>query len=363
MPMDQYIGGIEHAVLHLLYARFWTKVMRDMGLVSFSEPFSNLLTQGMVLNETYYREDASGRKTWFNPADVSVAFDDKGRPTGATLIADGKPVAIGGIEKMAKSKNNGIDPQALIDRYGADTARLFTMFASPPEQTLEWSESGVEGAFRFLRRLWAFAQNHLEVIRKHAAGDHFAVAVAASDAAKNLRREMHSLLKQADYDMQRKQYNTVVSAAMKMLNALEESAKALATPAIQTMQTASAENIDPALQAAIAEGTSILLRVLYPVVPHIGWALWQDLGFSDHHGDMLNAPWPTVDESALSRDTIELVLQINGKVRGSVSIAASADQAAIEAAALATEAFTKFAQGQTPKKVIVVAGRLVNIVV
>ena len=346
MPMDQYIGGIEHAVLHLLYARFWTKVMRDIGLVKFNEPFTNLLTQGMVLNETYYREDEAGRKTWFNPAEVDVEFDDKGRPTHARLASDGKPVLMGGTEKMAKSKNNGIDPQALIDRYGADTARLFTMFASPPEQTLEWSDSGVEGAFRFLKRLWAFASGLASQISPQAKD----FGSLTDDSAKTLRREIHALLKQANFDMQRKQYNTVVSATMKMLNTLEDAAK-----------TGPADNQD--LNLALTEGLSILLRTLYPVVPHIGWVLWRDLGFAAIHGDMLDTAWPNVDESALVRESIELVLQINGKVRGSVNVAASASQEQIQAAALATEAFTKFSEGKPAKKVIVVAGRLVNIVV
>jgi leucyl-tRNA synthetase len=346
MPMDQYIGGIEHAVLHLLYARFWTKVMRDIGLVKFNEPFSNLLTQGMVLNETYYREDEAGRKTWFNPAEVDVEFDDKGRPIHARLTSDGKPVLMGGTEKMAKSKNNGIDPQALIDRYGADTARLFTMFASPPEQTLEWSDSGVEGAFRFLKRLWACASGLAPRISAQAK----TFGPFTDDSAKTLRREIHTLLKQADFDMQRKQYNTVVSATMKMLNTLEDAAK-----------TSSTDNQD--FNLALTEGLSILLRVLYPVVPHIGWALWRDLGFAAAHGDMLDTAWPTVDESALVRDSIELVLQINGKVRGDVTVAASATQEEIQAAALATEAYARFSEGRPAKKVIVVAGRLVNIVV
>ncbi len=218
MPMDQYIGGIEHAVLHLLYARFWTKVMRDFGLVKFDEPFVNLLTQGMVLNETYYREDASGKKTWFNPAEVELTFDDKGRPHTALLKADGQPVEIGGIEKMAKSKNNGIDPQAQIDQYGADTARLFTMFASPPEQTLEWSGAGVEGANRFLRRVWAFALAQQPRVTAAAGAID---AGRLTEAHKTLRREVHKILQQADHDFQRIQYNTVVSACMKMLNTLE----------------------------------------------------------------------------------------------------------------------------------------------
>ena len=216
MPMDQYIGGIEHAVMHLLYARFWTKVMRDFGLVKFDEPFVNLLTQGMVLNETYYREEANGKKTWFNPDDVELKLDDKGRPLSARLKSDGGAVEIGGIEKMSKSKNNGIDPQAQIDQYGADTARMFTMFASPPEQTLEWSGSGVEGANRFLKRVWAFAYAQAGRV---AAGS--GELKDLSETHKTLRREIHKILQQADHDLKRTQYNTVVSACMKMLNTLE----------------------------------------------------------------------------------------------------------------------------------------------
>jgi leucyl-tRNA synthetase len=343
MPMDQYIGGIEHAVMHLLYARFWTKVMRDFGLVKFDEPFVNLLTQGMVLNETYYREDASGKKTWFNPADVELTFDDKGRPQSAILKADGQPVEIGGTEKMSKSKNNGIDPQAQIEQYGADTARLFTMFASPPEQTLEWSDSGVEGASRFLRRVWAFAYAQRERIAAALAGQQQGTL---EEAHKTLRREVHKILQQADYDLKRIQYNTVVSACMKMLNTLE-SAK-LAEGA--------------AGDAVIAEGLSIFLRMLNPVAPHITHALWQELGYGTVHGDILDVQWPEVDPQALEQAEIEMMIQVNGKLRGSVKVPKAADKAAIEAAALASEAVRKFIEG-TPKKVIVVPGKLVNIVV
>jgi leucyl-tRNA synthetase len=336
MPMDQYIGGIEHAVLHLLYARFWTKAMRDFGLVKFDEPFTNLLTQGMVLNETYYREDAAGKKTWFNPADVDLTLDDKGRPQGAVSKEDGQPVQIGGTEKMSKSKNNGIDPAAQIGQYGADTARLFTMFASPPEQTLEWSGSGVEGANRFLRRVWAFGYAQREAIA--AAGSPLS-ATATTDAGKTLRRELHKVLQQADYDIKRIQYNTVVSACMKMLNTLESAKDAEA--------------------AAIAEGYAIFLRLLNPVAPHITHVLWQELGYA---GDILDAPWPQVDPSALEQSEIEMMIQVNGKLRGSVVVAKGADKASIEAAALANEAVQKFIEG-TPKKIIVVPGKLINIVV
>ncbi|NGZ86948.1 leucine--tRNA ligase [Duganella aceris] len=339
MPMDQYIGGIEHAVMHLLYARFWTKIMRDFGLVKFDEPFTNLLTQGMVLNETYYREDAAGKKTWFNPADVDLTLDDKGRPQGAVSKADGQAVNIGGTEKMSKSKNNGIDPAAQIGEYGADTARLFTMFASPPEQTLEWSGSGVEGANRFLRRVWAFGYAQREAIA--AAGSPL-TAAASSDAGKTLRRELHKVLQQADYDIKRIQYNTVVSACMKMLNTLE-----------------SAKDADA---ASLSEGYAIFLRLLNPVAPHITHVLWEELGYAKAHGDILNAPWPQVDPAALEQSEIEMMIQVNGKLRGSVVVAKGADKASIEAAALANEAVQKFIEG-TPKKIIVVPGKLINIVV
>lgn len=338
MPMDQYIGGIEHAILHLLYARFWTKVMRDLGQVSFGEPFTNLLTQGMVLNDTYYREEASGKKRWFNPAEVDVQTDERGRPLGATLKADGQPVVIGGVEKMSKSKNNGIDPQALIDQYGADTARLFTMFAAPPEQQLEWSTSGVEGASRFLRRVWNFGVTNADALRAAAQ----AGTATTSDADKALRREVHTILKQANYDYQRIQYNTVVSATMKMLNALDDARGASA--------------------AARREGFGILLRVLYPVVPHVTHALWEELSFAAESGDLLDAKWPQVDEAALVQSELELVLQINGKVRGSLVVPADADRAAIEAMAAASETVAKFAAGAAPKKIVVVPGRLVNVV-
>jgi leucyl-tRNA synthetase len=340
MPMDQYIGGIEHAVLHLLYARFWTKVMRDFGLVKFDEPFVNLLTQGMVLNETYYREDASSKKTWFNPADVELTSDERGRPVSAVLRADGQPVHIGGTEKMSKSKNNGIDPQAQIEQYGADTARLFTMFASPPEQTLEWSGSGVEGANRFLRRVWAFGYQQQARI---AAAAGALSAAPSGDAAKTLRRELHKVLQQADYDIKRIQYNTVVSACMKMLNTLE-----------------SAKLDDSAeASAVLAEGFAIFLRLLNPVAPHITHVLWAELGYA---GDILDAAWPQVDPAALEQSEIEMMIQVNGKLRGAIKVPKAADKAAIEAAALAEESVQKFIEG-TPKKVIVVPGKLVNIVV
>jgi leucyl-tRNA synthetase len=341
MPMDQYIGGIEHAVLHLLYARFWTKAMRDLGLVKFDEPFTRLFTQGMLLNECFYREDGSGKKRWFYPAEVEVQYDDKGHPVGAVAKEDGRPVLLGGIEKMSKSKNNVVEPKDIIARFGADTARLFTMFAGPPDQSAAWSDSGAEGAFRYLRRLWAFAQRHADRIR--AAGDD---ASAATGAARDLRREVHALLRQIGHDYERLQYNTVVSGAMKLLNALE-----------------AAPLDSPAADAAAREGMGILLRALYPAAPHIAHALWQDLGYAQRLGDLLDAPWPAVDEAALVQDRIELVLQVNGKLRGAIVVAAGADRATIEAAAVASPDFAKFADGKPAKKVIVVPGRLVNVVV
>jgi leucyl-tRNA synthetase len=340
MPMDQYIGGIEHAVLHLLYARFWTKVMRDFGLIKFDEPFTNLLTQGMVLNETYFCEEASGKKIWINPEDVTLKMDDKGRPVSAILTTDGQPVHIGGTEKMSKSKNNGIDPQAIIDQYGADTARLFTMFASPPEQTLEWSGAGVEGAQRFLRRVWNFAHGQAQLIDINA--------ILPSDLSadlKTLRREVHKVLQQADHDYQRLQYNTVVSACMKMLNLLEGTSYAN----------------DAGSRAVLTECLGIFLRVLYPVAPHITHVLWDALGYAKPHGDILDAPWPKVDSSALEQAEIELMIQVNGKLRGSIIVPITADKASIEAAALANEHVQKHLTG-TPKKIIVVPGKLVNIV-
>jgi leucyl-tRNA synthetase len=335
MPMDQYIGGIEHAVLHLLYARFWTKAMRDLGLITFDEPFTNLFTQGMLLNESFYREDDNGKKRWFYPSEVNVRFDDKGHPVGASAKSDGQPVTLGGIEKMSKSKNNVVEPRDIIAKFGADTARAFVMFAGPPDQSAAWSDSGAEGAFRFLRRVWAYG------VRQRAAITGAAGSAAAG--ATPLRLEIHSLLRQVTTDYERLQYNTVISGAMKMLNALDE---------------ASAE---PA--ANLREGYGILLRTLYPASPHITWALWRELGYAQAMGEITDAPWPAVDEAALVRETIELVLQVSGKTRGAIRVPAAAPREAIEAAALASPEFQRFGEGKPAKKVVVVPGRLVNVVV
>ena len=342
MPMDQYIGGIEHAILHLLYARFWTKVMRDLELVKVDEPFTQLLTQGMVLNHIYSRKTTQGGVEYFWPSDVTDTLDAAGKVSGATLKTDGSVVAYEGVGTMSKSKNNGVDPQALIDKFGADTARLFVMFASPPEQTLEWNDAGVEGANRFLRRVWAFGAKNVETLMAPSG-----LGAALSAEAKALRLEIHTVLRQISYDYERMQYNTVASGAMKLLNALEgfKAAGLASTP------------------AALREGFGILLRALYPACPHITWVLWRDLGYAAAHGDLLDAPWPAVDEAALVQDQIELVLQVNGKLRGAITVPAGADQATIEAAALANPDFIKFANGAAVKRVIVVKGRLVNVVV
>ena len=342
-PMDQYIGGITHAILHLLYARFWTKVMRDMGMVHMDEPFTRLLTQGMVLNHSYFRRTDKGGIDYFPPDAVEVEHDASGRVVGAHLKSDGKPVEYGGLGTMSKSKLNGVDPQDMIDRYGADAARLFVMFAAHPEATLEWSDAGVEGGHRFLRRMWTFGQMRADVIKSTADGYDWNRADVAVKAA---RREIHLTLKQATYDYQRIQYNTVVSAGMKILNAIESA------PA----------DVEGAA-ALVREGASILIRVLYPVVPHLGCALWQELGFAAKHGSLLDAPWPKVDPAALAQDEIELVLQVNGKLRGKLKVAADADRPAIEAAARASPEVAKHAAGSAVKKVVVVPGRLVNVVV
>ena len=347
MPMDQYIGGIEHAVLHLLYARFWTRVMRDLGLVKFDEPFTRLFTQGMLLNECFYRDEDSGKRRWFYPSEVDVRYDDKGKPIGALAREDGKPVLLGGVEKMSKSKNNVVEPRHVIGKYGADTARFFSMFAGPPEQSAVYSESGIEGGHRFLRRLWAYCHAKRELIKEVEQ----AVLSPQLQVHKALRRQIHLALQQADFDYRRLQYNTVVSACMKMLNALE--AARLSENGAVRGDTAT----------TLHEAIGILLRVLYPVVPHITHALWQGLGYRGMYGELLDAPWPEVDAHALEQDTLEIVVQVNGKLRGRVNIAVSADESAAREAALADEHVMKFVGNRPLRKVIFVPGKLVNLVV
>ncbi len=348
MPMDQYIGGIEHAILHLLYARFWTKVMRDLGLVTVDEPFTKLLTQGMVLNHIYSRKSDKGGIEYFWPAEVEDILDATGKVTGAKLkqakgdLPAGTLITYEGVGTMSKSKNNGVDPQDLIEKYGADTARLYTMFTAPPEATLEWNDAAVEGSHRFLRRVWNFAFKQ-SARSANAPGQ----TTVYSKEAKALRREIHAIFKQVDYDYQRMQYNTVVSGAMKMLNALED---------FQDDGSAGSG-------AALRECLGILLRAIYPATPHLTHALWLDLGYSAELGDLLDAPWPTADETALQQDEIELVLQINGKLRGAIVVPATASREQIERIAIESEVFQKLAGGQAIKKVVIVAGRLVNVVV
>ena len=339
---DQYIGGIEHAILHLLYARFFTKLMNDEGIVSVREPFKQLLTQGMVLAATYYRESADGKKTWFNPAEVRVQTDDKGRPVSAVLEADGQPVVIGGVEKMSKSKNNGVDPQQIIDAYGADTARLFMMFASPPEQSLEWSDAGVEGAHRFLRRLWRtvyeFVQNGGSGVSKFSGSQE-----ALSGSLKDLRFKLHSTIAKVtdDYD-RRQQFNTAIAAVMELLNQYDKT-------------DTSGEHG----QAVAREVLEAVVLLLSPIVPHICETLWGELA----DGNLWQQSWPAVDNAALVQTEIEMMVQVNGKLRDKIQIAADADEAAVKAAALATAGAQKFMEGKEPKKIVVVPKRLVNIVV
>ncbi|MCA3239475.1 MAG: leucine--tRNA ligase [Curvibacter sp.] len=355
MPMDQYIGGIEHAILHLLYARFWTKVMRDLGLVKVDEPFTKLLTQGMVLNHIYSRRTDKGGKEYFWPQDVEHVLDAGGKIIGARLnkvvgdLPAGTAIDYEGVGTMSKSKNNGVDPQDLIERYGADTARLYTMFTAPPEATLEWNDAAVEGSYRFLRRVWNFGAKLASMDKAAAVASVAGVKdlkdVAFGKEAKALRLEIHTILRQVDYDYQRMQYNTVVSGAMKLLNALED---------FKATGTLGAE-------VALIEGFGILLRCLYPATPHITHVLWSELGYAGVLGELLDAPWPRVDESALQRDEVELMLQVNGKLRGAILVPAGAAKEAIEAIAVASEAVK--AQGAAVKRVIVVAGRLVNVVI
>ena len=376
MPVDQYIGGIEHAILHLLYSRFWTKVMRDMGLVHHDEPFANLLTQGMVLNHIFSRRTEQGGIQYFAPDEVNLTLDDAGRTIGATSKTDGKAVDYQGMGTMSKSKRNGVDPQSLIETYGADTARFFMMFAAPPEQTLEWADSGIEGAYRFLKRLWNYGSRFTEHLSKKKLSIKVLGKINLSETIKDpsqqaIRRNIHLILKQANYDFERKQFNTIASAAMKLLNLLDAEKLVAVTganlpPVIGSGQEADCKHKETLMHeegirsAIIAEGFSILLRLLSPITPHICHTLWRELGFGD---EILNAPWPEPSAEALKQDEIDLVLQINGKLRGNLHVAADATKETIERAALASEAAIKHMEGKPAKKVVVVPGRLVNIVV
>ena len=355
LPVDQYIGGIEHAVMHLLYARFFHKLMRDSGLVEGDEPFTRLLTQGMVVAETYQREQ-DGETVYVAPSEVSVERDDKGRIVSARMKQDGSPVRLGGIEKMSKSKNNGVDPQALIDQYGADTVRLFTMFAAPPTQSLEWNDDAVEGAYRFLRRLWRLVMSpqNLSVLQAWFAGGQ-APGYDWQDLPAELSRvrsEIHGLLQQVNRDVDKYQFNTVVAAGMKMLNLLSPLANASERNTGQDPQ-------QQAASAVLAEGTDILLRILYPIVPHITHALWVALA---RPGEIVDASWPAPDPRALAVERLSMPVMVNGKRRGSIEVMQAWDAAQIEQTALNEPNVKRHLEALTVRKVVIVPKKLVNIV-
>jgi leucyl-tRNA synthetase len=354
MAVDQYIGGIEHAILHLLYSRFWTRVMKDMGLVQQSEPFKNLLTQGMVLNDIYSRRSGDGRVQYFNPADVEIEVDAKGTRVGAKLRSDGQPVEWEGMRTMSKSKNNGVDPQKLVAEYGADSIRLFMMFKAPPEDTLEWSDDGVEGAARFMRRLWRTVYEHVEGYRLQATGDgqnasalaeaRSPSSVALSDAQRSFRRAVHATLVKVTDDLGRRRvFNTAIAAVMELMNTLGK------------FEDKSAEG-----RALVQEALELIVQMLSPIVPHATHAMWEALGHSD---SLMDRPWPKPDPAALVQDDIELVVQVNGKLRSHIRVPTSADDASIRETALADANVQRWMEGKPAKKVIVVKGKLVNVVV
>ena len=339
LPVDQYIGGIEHAILHLLYARFFHKLMRDEGMVQGDEPFKNLLTQGMVIAPTFYREEKNGKKLWINPADVDMEVDAKARPIGAKLRSDGQSVVIGGTEKMSKSKNNGVDPQAIIEQYGADTARLFMMFAAPPDQQLEWSDSGVEGAFRFLKRVWKAVHEHVEQgpVSAYREGE-------VTSAAKALRLQLHQTIQKIDDDFgRRKTFNTAIAAVMELLNALGKF-----------------DEQTPTARSVVQEALEAVILLLTPIVPHISQTLWAELRPGSA---LLDQAFPKADPVALVQSEIELMIQVNGKLRGSLLVAKDADKATLEQLAMTHEAVQKQLAGGTAKKIVVVPGRLINVVI
>jgi len=358
MPVDQYIGGIEHAILHLLYSRFWTKVMRDLGLTQVREPFSRLLTQGMVLNYIFSRKDTSPI-SYYSPEEVDIERDAQGKIVSAKAKSDGEPVDYDGIGTMSKSKKNGVDPHDLVGRYGADTVRLFMMFAAPPEMTLEWSDAGVEGASRFVRRLWNFAGACVEagvVTTGHEEQRRARRALPAY--LSEVRGEIHALLRQAQFDFNKYQFNTVVAAGMKMLNVLYKipQMKGLSQQSVDGAYLREAETAE---LEVVSESLGILLRILAPIIPHVVQHLWRDLGYG---ADILDSGWPEVDESALVRAVVELVVQVNGKLRSRISVAADADREQIEAAATGDENVARFISGKVVRKIIIVPGKLVNVV-
>ena len=339
LPVDQYIGGIEHAILHLMYFRFYHKLMRDAGMLEVDEPATRLLCQGMVVAETFRRDGEDGSINWINPADVEVQRDDKGKTTGAFLISDGLPVKIGAVEKMSKSKNNGVDPRHLVGHYGADTVRLFSIFASPPDQSLEWSDSGVEGAFRFLRRLWAMSTEHI------SAGPVEALDVGSlNQAQKTIRRYIHDTIAKVSDDIGRRQtFNTAIAAVMELSNHLGRF-----------------EDRSPQGRAVLDEAWKAVVRLMTPITPHICETLWEMLG---EEGSVVNTPWPDVDESARVRDMITLVVQVNGKLRARIELAPGSDEEQAVAVAKADPNIIRHIEGKNIRKIIYIADRLMNIVV
>ncbi len=343
LPADQYIGGIEHAVMHLLYARFFHKLMRDVGLINSDEPFKRLLTQGMVTAETFFRIADDGKRSFYNPKEVEVQLDDQGKPSGAVLLADGEPVDVGGVEKMSKSKNNGVDPQSMIDRYGADTVRLFTMFAAPPEQSLEWNDDAIAGGSRFLRRVWNLFEKHSDTLGRIKLKP-LSVIDNANAATKALRLITHGIVQRVLFDFERQQFNTVVAAAMELTNAAEKAD-----------WSAMGEHAD----VTLSEICTILVKILAPITPHLCEHLWATYGTEQ---SLESSGWISVDESALVKDEITYVVQVNGKLRAKLNVAASMNKAEVEALAVADENVQRFLDGVTVRKVIVVPNKLVNIV-
>jgi len=339
MPVDQYIGGIEHAILHLLYSRFWTKIMRDLDLLKIDEPFNNLLTQGMVLNEIFYRKNKTGRTEYFNPDDIDFLNNEQGQRGGAVLKADGLAVESDGMGTMSKSKNNGVDPQSIISKYGADTVRLFMMFTSPPEQTLEWSDSGVDGAFRFLKKLWRFySDNTVSGDLPDCDSKNF------TDEQLAVRRKIHeTIVKVSDDIGRRNTFNTAIAAVMELINVLSR-----------------AEDTSDNGKTIMQEGQNTVVLLLSPIVPHITQAIWEGLGHTDL---IMDAKWPEADADALQRDELELIVQVNGKLRGKINVPVEYDEERIKSEALANENVSRFIGDKTIKKTIVVPGRLVNIVI